>query len=110
MAIKHSDKRMKRHPLVLHIYGQEESHDGVLVLGNKGALIALQEMLALILEGKDESSTAQFFTADGEGYLLTVEQNDTDWQSESWQSIELPYHQYSPSTRGGVYRLRGVER
>lgn len=89
---KYMNRRRRQQPLVLHVYGQQDSHEPVKIVGNKGALEALWEMLTVIVQQQwDESSTDEFFTADGEGYLLTIELNDDDWQSETWQKMALPY-------------------
>lgn len=83
---------VRHQPLVLHVYGQEDSHEPAKIVGNKDALVALWEMLTVIVQKQwAESSTAEFFAADGEGYLLTIELNNDDWQSEKWQKMASPY-------------------
>lgn len=81
-----------KQPLVLHVYGQESPHEPARIVGNREALLTLQQLLTAVLERPYESeTTAMFFGADGEGYWLTIVLNDADWQSNSWQKMELPY-------------------
>lgn len=75
---------------ILHLYGQEDWHDRVRIVGNRQALNLLMLTLidALSSRGKGE---ATLFPADGEGYALTIECLDQPFGHPDWEKRDLPY-------------------
>lgn len=82
---------------LLHVYGQDAPHGEVIILGNRDGLTMLRDTINRALVGDEKPHTVvnsishQPFTADGEGFLLVVHRDDTDWQGERWQRVRLPY-------------------
>ena len=77
-------------PLV-HIYSQEQWHDESYIVGNRLGLQAIRDTLnEAIDKGKSE---ALLYTSDGEGYYVRIISDDSGWQGEFWDNLEMPYTQ-----------------
>lgn len=56
----------------LHIYGQSQWHDTVMIKGNTRGLQALRDAISRALEYPRNDSTARAFVSDGEGYQIQI--------------------------------------
>ncbi|MGE5593063.1 MAG: hypothetical protein ACM3X3_05220 [Betaproteobacteria bacterium] len=85
----------------LHVYGQEQWHDDVQIIGNKRALQALRDAVnAVLQEHKEEASMDTVFTGDGEGYRVTVIRLDDE---RTWPTLAVPYtDEFARETREGA--------
>ena len=70
---------------VLHLYGQSFWHDDAYIIGTTRDLLALRDAIDKALV--ESHATIESFTADGEGYRLTVLAVDEDTASR----LALPY-------------------
>ncbi|POB12170.1 hypothetical protein [Sulfobacillus sp. hq2] len=75
-------------PLV-HVYGPDAPHAPVTVVANRAGLAAVAQALAhALLHGE---GAAFAFTADGEGFDVVVQCDDTAWDGPTWRQRPLPY-------------------
>lgn len=84
---------------LLHIYGQAYWHQELLIIANRQGLEALRAAVDRALEatldnehqaivkGPEPGPSAR----DGEHYDVVIWRDDTDWNSDSWQSRGFPY-------------------
>ena len=70
----------------LHVYGQEAWHDPAWIAGDRDGLLRLREAIDKALQS-GLGVIEPVFTADGEGYVITVMQLNKDELS----AMELPY-------------------
>ncbi len=74
---------------LLHLYGQGYYHDEVYIVGSRASLISLKKAIEDALE--TGRGSAEFFTADGEGYDLNILAREDQWESEFWTNLAFPY-------------------
>jgi hypothetical protein len=77
--------REDRNLEILHLYGQSFWHDDAYIVGTARDLIALRDAIDKALV--ESHATIESFTADGEGYRLTVIAADDDTASR----LSMPY-------------------
>lgn len=82
-------------PPLLHIYPQTTAHDSVQIVGTAAGLRLLARALANAM--KTGQGTATVFTADGEGFTLTILQDNSPWTGPAWTHRALPYTDSSSS-------------
>ena len=82
----------------LHVYGQEQQHEEVYILGTKEALIALKTAIDKVIQ-TDKPGLAAAFTTDGEGFYTIVKQID----SEGMKDYCLPYTDIHMKSKAGKY-------
>jgi hypothetical protein len=74
---------------LLHIHAQETNHAPAFIIGNKQGLRDLFAALTSAINGG--SAVATFYTADGEGYDVTVKLDNSNWLTGNWAKRRLPY-------------------
>lgn len=90
----------------MHIYGQEQQHDDVLIAGNRKALQSLLQAVsrALTKAPGEQYEPIVCFAADGEGYRVTVVCD----AAEIVGQMRLPYSdQYFHQDRAALAKARG---
>lgn len=95
-AFKHQMRKFARatvnkelHPNSLHIYAQRYQNDDAQIIGTKDALINLRDLLTARIDRTLIGNTV-FFTNDGEGYTVMIEEVD------SIETLDVPYTDYLP--------------
>lgn len=76
---------------ILHIYGPAAWHDPVVIVGSRAALTALRASLDAALETSAPATTPDCYTADGEGFFVTVQQFPGAMGDPRWQGLATPY-------------------
>lgn len=72
---------------VLHVYGQEEWHDDVIIVGDEIALRNLVKIIEKALKGETVSDEENcFYTKDGEGFCVHVK------CEKDMERTRLPYY------------------
>lgn len=74
---------------LLHIFGQGAPHDDVEIVGNREALEELRKTISEALHGVPYSMEAS--VNDGEGYEITVQLLEGDWDTPAWRKLAEPY-------------------
>jgi len=74
---------------VVHIYSQEDQHDDAFIIANREGLLTIQKAISNALEKK--KSIAKVYVADGEGYDVKILMNNTEWPSNDWNVLAIPY-------------------
>jgi len=81
---------MSKNIALLHIYGPEQQHDEVHIVGNIKGLNLLRDAIASAI--KDGSAKQdKVFVNDGEGFSLHVIRNNDDWLGDFWTRLAAPY-------------------
>ena len=74
---------------LLHIYGQAYYHDETYIVGGRQSLLSLKKAIEDALE--TGRGSAEFFTADGEGYDTNILLREDQWESTFWTNLAFPY-------------------
>jgi len=74
---------------IVHIYSQEDQHDDAFIIANREGLLIMQKAIFNALEKK--KSIAKVYVADGEGYNVKILMNNTEWPSNNWNVLAIPY-------------------
>jgi hypothetical protein len=100
---------------LLHVYGQEQWHDELIIVGNKEGLKILKDTIEKALEGDKEMNFTQsapeayVSVTDGEGYEIMVVRNDEDWKDKTWEKLTVPYTEgYAEERREGALAIHQI--
>lgn len=74
---------------LLHVYGQSTWHGELTIIGNRNALTVLRDAIDAAIASGKAGTTAM--VADGEGFAVEIEMDDSPWQEPGWKRRELPY-------------------
>lgn len=87
---------------ILHLYGPTYEHDSAFIVGDREAITKLRDSLDMMLEldtsVRRPMARIDSMTSDGEGFSLGMVMVEEDWQSETWQTLLLPYSDESRIT------------
>jgi hypothetical protein len=78
-------------PALLHIYGHDEPHGDIYVIGNELGLLRLRDAIEIALTRQQGLGEAEVMVSDGEEYFISVVRHNADWHAPAWQNIVLPY-------------------
>ncbi len=80
---------------LLHVYAQEWQHNDVHIIGNRDALKSLldtiTDALAIGMASTQQEDDPGLFASDGEGYDVRVICATSEWDSDFWRRLPLPY-------------------
>lgn len=72
---------------ILHVYGQEQWHDDVIIMGDETALRNLIKIIEKALKGETVAEEENcFFTKDGEGFSVLIK------CEKDMEKTRLPYY------------------
>ena len=81
-------EQTKLQPPYLHVHGQKQRHEDVVIVGNHEALIQLHRAITNAIT-KGEWHTPSLFCSDGEGYKIFIK----DLGISQLENVEPPYHE-----------------
>jgi hypothetical protein len=85
---------MNKAPAIVHFYPQYDNHTEVFLVGNRDGLFALKKAIEKCLSQKaigNNIKNVELSCQDGEGFSCYIVHLSEDWQSPTWQQLELPY-------------------